>query len=169
MNNGSSSSAGRVQLLFEFHSARKFTSLTLHLARAPVSDIKSSGLTACLVNLAVDNGNYLGKTLRHLVPDNNVEPIYNITVDLKGRIAKFLQLELQFNSRWLLVSEVTFQSELSDFNVTDQLDYSDDEVDIDQSAVASHNPAEEEGPEIPIIDDEGDMVDDSFEEISTGK
>lgn len=113
MNNGSSS--GRVELLFEFHSAREFTSLTLHLARAPNNDAgvnKSTGLTACLVNFGLDSGtNYLGKSVRHVVQQETAsEPIYNVTVDLKGRVARFLQLQLQFNSQWLLISEVTFQS-----------------------------------------------------------
>ena len=187
MNNGS---YGRVQLVFEFHSPREFTGLTLHLARAPTDTTfnnKSStaGLTACLVNFAIDSGNYLGKSVRCLgiqqeQPD---QAIYNVSVDLKHRVGRFLQIQLEFNSQWLLISEVTFQSgscagflsliavadliwqlELSDGNVTE--DYTSDAFG-DETAVAE-NPSEEEGPEIPIVDD-GEIVDDSFEEISTGK
>lgn len=117
MNNGSRN-AGRVELVFEFHSARVLNSLTLHLARAPVdyyaaSANQSKGLTACLVNFGLESGNYLGKSIRWTPPaqqPETSEPIYNVTVDLKGRVARFLQIQLQFNSQWLLISEVTFQS-----------------------------------------------------------
>lgn len=122
MNNGSSArDSGRVELVFEFHSARQLNSLTLHLARAPVasdswSANKSTGLTSCLLNFGLDSsGNYLGKSIRYgqselMAGQHSSEPIYNVTIDLKGRLARFLQLQLQFNSQWLLISEVTFQS-----------------------------------------------------------
>lgn len=125
MNNGSSArDSGRVELVFEFHSARQLNSLTLHLARAPVgagdswSANKSTGLTSCLLNFGLDStsGNYLGKSIRYGQSElmagqqHPLEPIYNVTIDLKGRLARFLQLQLQFNSQWLLISEVTFQS-----------------------------------------------------------
>lgn len=39
---------------------------------------------------------------------------------------------------------------------------------LSDESIPVENPSEEEGPEIPMIDD-GEIVDDSFEEISTGK
>lgn len=107
MNNGSSSS--RIELLFEFHTAREFTSLTLHTARRA----KEDRLTGVVVNFALESGNYLGKSIRVAPPaEQNPSSLgpYNVTVDLKKRVGRFLQLRLDFTGQWLLLSEVTFQS-----------------------------------------------------------
>ena len=111
-----------MELVFEFHSTREFAGLTLHLARPPPSTEQAhnksaaAGLLSCIVHFALDSGNYLGKSIRYVVvAANNQEqqqqqPIYNVTVDLKGRIGRFLQLQLDFAGSWLLLSEVTFHS-----------------------------------------------------------
>ena len=175
MNNGSN---GGVELFFEFHTPREFTSLTLHLARGVATSDSTNnnktkrGLTGCLVNFAVTRGNHLGKVVR-FVHDEEQETssIYNVTVDLKRRIGRFLKLELQFNSQWLLMSEVTFQSTLHDPNVTSTQQQQQQQDDDDDDAVDAHRKPSE-GPEIPIIDDGSSNMDDEddddiFEEIST--
>lgn len=110
MNNGSSSTR-RVELLFEFHSAREFTSLTLHLARRAKEDI---GLTEAIVNLALESGNYLGKSVRFTSqPEQQQQQqpgVYNVTIDLKKRVGRFVQLQMDFTDQWLLLSEVSFES-----------------------------------------------------------
>lgn len=175
MNNGSNGE-GKVELFFEFHTPREFTSLTLHLARGVATSDSTNnnnnnktkkGLTGCLVNFAVTTGHYLGKVVRfvHHEEQETTTSIYNVSVDLKRRIGRYLKLELEFNSQWLLMSEVTFQSTLHDPNVTStQQEQQEDDED-------GHQPSE--GPEIPIIDDgssnmdDEDDDDDIFEEIST--
>lgn len=112
MNNGS----GRVQLLFEFHSAREFNSLTLQLAKRASND-NSSSLTSAVINFALENGNYLGKSVRYAQISDGQQHLpaaaagpYNVTIDLKKRVGRFVQLQLDYTSQWLLLSEVTFQS-----------------------------------------------------------
>ena len=107
MNNGS----GRVQLLFEFHSAREFNSLTLQLAKRASND-NSSSLTSAVINFALENGNYLGKSVRsgQISDGHHLPGLYNVTIDLKKRVGRFVQLQLDYTSQWLLLSEVTFQS-----------------------------------------------------------
>jgi hypothetical protein len=195
MNNGSSSlsSTGKVQLVFEFHTARQFTGLTLHLARPPASDssapptannnktIKSrGGLAGCLVHFAVHRANYLGKVVRApIIPNTQQQQpqqqaaIYDVAVDLKGRVGRYLKLELEFDGQWLLMSEVSFQSIPHDGNVTahsPEAEEEEEEEEEEEDAMDA-NPSEEEGPEIPIIDDSDggshDDDDDIFEEIST--
>lgn len=61
-------------------------------------------------------------------------------------------------------------AELSDGNITDSSDYATDEDETDSDVMGgSVNPSLQEGPEIPIVDDEGvDEEDHSFHGISTG-
>lgn len=193
MNNGSSAADGRVHLFFEFHSAREFTSVTLHLAKEPTSananataTATATGLTACLVHFALDKDNYnAGKAVRPSLDALTSATIQKVTIDLKRRVGRYLQLQLQFNSRWLLMSEVTFHSSEANITTTTttagQRQGGDDAVrfgnEADQSQTDQKDavdPALEQGPEIAIIDgdDDGDMDidvdDDSFEEsIST--
>ncbi|KAI9553288.1 putative epithelial discoidin domain-containing receptor 1-like [Daphnia sinensis] len=175
MNNGSSAANGRVQLLFEFHSAREFTSVTLHLAKEPTTTTKNgngngtiTGLTACLVHFGLDKNNVSAKTVRPTLDVSAASAIRSVTIDLKRRVGRYVQLQLEFNSRWLLMSEVTFQS--SDVNATQNDDGTP--LDDDESQTDVVNPSLEQGPDIAIIDDDDDMdidmEDDNFEEsIST--
>lgn len=117
MNNGSA--AGRVELVFAFHSPREFTGLTMHLAR-PARSINAPGadgideLKSCQVNFALEKENYIGKSVRFSAPQSAERPtFYNVTVDLKKRVGRYLQVQLEFTGQWLLMSEVTFHSRKS--------------------------------------------------------
>ena len=100
-----------MEILLEFHSAREFASVTLHAARRARGDT----VTAVVVNFALESGNYLGKSIRSAAaaatgqPSSDLGP-YNVTVDLKKRVGRFVQIQLDFTGEWLLLSEVAFQS-----------------------------------------------------------
>lgn len=111
MNNGSG--AGRVELLFAFHSAREFAGLTLHLARPArhqAAGSVASELTACTVDFALDKDNYVGKSVRYPVHQSTLSALYNVTVDLRRRAGRYLRVRLEFSGQWLLMSEITFHS-----------------------------------------------------------
>lgn len=182
MNNATTT--GRVELIFEFHTAREFSQVSLHVGR-PAATTQQSTLNQVLVSFALDKGNYSGKMIRSNATTGNSN-IYNVTVDLKKRVGRDVRLQLDFAGQWLLLSEITFQSQFTDSNVTDADDDSGPSDHIgsvesnreqhleptDQTALVNGgepNPSDDQGPDIPLPDD-GDADDaGEIEEISTGK
>lgn len=165
MNNATN---GRLELVFEFHSAREFNEVSLHVGR--------QGLNQVTANFAVDKDNYLGKSIRmNATAGSSSSTIYNVTLDLKKRVGRFVRLQLDFNGPWLLLSEITFQSQSSDANATDPQDYNQSEEEEEEELVDHHqvadniNPSDQQGPEIALPDDNNNNEDSDIEEISTGK
>jgi len=190
MNNAT---IGRVELVFEFHTAREFSQVSLHVGRpAAAAAATSQALSQVMASFALDKGNYSGKTIRTNVTASTNSNIYNVTVDLKKRVGRFVRLQLDFAGPWLLLSEITFQSQFSASNVTDADDSSSSssssdhhfggsvsesnnqqEERTDQTPIngsAEPNPSDDQGPDIPLPDDNDDADDaGDIEEISTGK
>jgi len=144
---------GRLEILFEFHTARQFQSLTFYLGRTRLAQSKNSGLNSCTVNFASEGSSaWAGKAIRTDVGSvGGVGAVYNVTIDLRRRVGRWLNVELEFNSTWLLLSEVTFNSDTADVNTTEDYSFVDD-----------HSADEEEGPEIVFNEDD-------FQEISTAE
>jgi len=150
---------GRLEILFEFLTGRQFQSLTLHLGRAP-SQSKYSGVTSCTVNFAGEGPTvWTGKVIRmdpstvHNVSGGGGGSVamttYNVTIDLRRRVGRWLKLDIEFNSTWLLLSEISIDSDAADGNAT-----------VDYNFIDDHSADEEEGPEIAFEEDD-------FQEIST--
>ena len=70
------------------------------------------GLNSCTVNFASEGSSaWAGKAIRTDVGSvGGVGAVYNVTIDLRRRVGRWLNVELEFNSTWLLLSEVTFNS-----------------------------------------------------------
>lgn len=65
------------------------------------------------------------------MPDNVLEVARNVSIHLHGRVAKYVKLHLFFANKWIMLSEVTFESEvLFDANLTEemQLEMNDEEI-----------------------------------------
>ena len=186
MNNAT---LGRVELVFEFHTAREFSQVSLHVGRPAAAAATSQPLSQVMASFALDKGNYSVKTIRTNVTASTNSNIYNVTVDLKKRVGRFVRLQLDFAGPWLLLSEITFQSQFSDSNVTDADDNSSSsssdhhfggsvsesnnqhEEPTDQTPIngSEPNPSDDQGPDIPLPDDNDADDAGDIEEISTGK
>jgi hypothetical protein len=60
---------------------------------------------------SLDGDRYQPNPIRETVPaDRARESARNITVQLRGRPAKFIKLRLSFADKWILLSEVSFES-----------------------------------------------------------
>lgn len=45
-----------------------------------------------------------------IVPDRSRESARNVTVQLRGRSGKFVKIRLYFANKWILLSEIAFES-----------------------------------------------------------
>lgn len=67
------------------------------------------------------------------MPDKALEMARNVSIHLHGRAGKFVKMHLYFANKWIMLSEVTFESDvLYDGNYTEELrlDAFDDEDDF---------------------------------------
>ena len=68
-------------------------------------------MARCSVNLVTETGAESGKPIRCPPTDSSAVPaVHNVTVDLKGRLAKQIKLSIEFEGQWLLINEITFES-----------------------------------------------------------
>ncbi|KAJ3661411.1 hypothetical protein Zmor_005806 [Zophobas morio] len=79
---------------------------------------------------------YNGPTLSYsYMPDRVLENARNVSINLHQRLARFIKLRLFFADRWMMLSEVAFDSVPVAFNISEEetLDLSENEVVISSS------------------------------------
>ena len=101
------------RILFKFDNIRNFSLCTLYVNNAPTQRIELYRLIRFKFSLnGVDfESNVVESTLNRDLNMNMARPIL---VPLKYISAKFVMIEIYFHSKWLLISEITFDSELVD-------------------------------------------------------
>ncbi|KAL3275362.1 hypothetical protein HHI36_020129, partial [Cryptolaemus montrouzieri] len=100
---------GFVDLLFAFDQLRNFSSVNLY-----TNNFFSKGVqvfSKAKLIFSVGGLFYNGPTLSFsYMPDNVLENARNVSINLKGRIGRFIKMRLFFADRWIMLSEVTFES-----------------------------------------------------------
>lgn len=65
------------------------------------------------------------------MPDKVMEVARNVSIHLHGRAAKFVKMHLYFANKWIMLSEITFESDVvfeGNFTEELELDAVDDDV-----------------------------------------
>jgi discoidin domain receptor family protein 2 len=105
-----------VTLIFEFKILREFDHVTLTSNNLPQSG--ATPFTQMLAYFSVEGKKFhpkYVKTVNKMSAESaKAEGPVNITQSLDGRIGRFVKLELYFENKWLLLSEVRFASRESD-------------------------------------------------------
>jgi discoidin domain receptor family member 2 len=119
-------SAPAVEMSFRFDGLRNFTSVTLHCNNMYSRDVRvfrsahpavsRDGITFTPVEPYVtapvtepSGGGRSGAT--------SPEAVRDVTVPLHGAIGRYVRLKLEFNARWMLISEVEFNSGIDSANI----------------------------------------------------
>ena len=96
-------------LTFEFDSHRNFTSLGFHVNNYFTNNVEIA--VAVEVWFSIRNGHYSSRSVYTQVrPDNDHQDARWVTVSLGNRVAQWLKVKLYHRGRWILISEVTFES-----------------------------------------------------------
>ncbi|CAM1292183.1 DDR2 (predicted) [Pycnogonum litorale] len=98
-----------LQLIFEFDGVRNFSSVTIHVSNA----FKYGVMIFSEVNIRFSIGGRYYNTnpiTYNYMPDTFIENSRNVTIKLKHNIGRYVQMTFTFASRWLLLSEISFQS-----------------------------------------------------------
>ncbi|XP_073975578.1 discoidin domain-containing receptor 2 isoform X4 [Rhodnius prolixus] len=119
--NDSFSTSGRpVEIVFEFDTLRNFSAMYLHTNNLYSKDVQVFSLAK--VYLSVGGKLFSGEPIHApYMPDVIMENARNVTIKLHHTIGRFLKLQLYFASRWILVSEVSFDSVVVPGNITEEI------------------------------------------------
>lgn len=114
-----SASGQSVEILFEFDVVRNFSAVHLHTNNLFSMDVQV--FSHAKVFFGVDNNVFNGEAVHFsYMPDLVLEHARNVTIKLHHRIGKWVKLQLYFASRWILLSEVSFDSKPATNNSTER-------------------------------------------------
>ncbi|XP_058790523.1 discoidin domain-containing receptor 2 isoform X2 [Phymastichus coffea] len=132
-----------VEITFEFDYTRNFTAMHLHTNNFFSRDVQV--FSHAKVYFSNDNTQFNGEPVHFsYVPDLMFEQARNVTIKLHSRSGRFVRLQLYFAARWIMLSEVIFDSVVSDWNnSTEEEDVKVKNVTTLTTVIPSHNT---EGP-----------------------
>ena len=96
-------------LTFEFGQRQEFTSVTLTTFWQ--ADLGVQPFSQMLAYFSADGLHYHSQYVKVVNKEQPPQPRQNITLSLASRVGRFVRLELYFDGKWLLLSEVTFHSQ----------------------------------------------------------
>ncbi|XP_017777041.1 PREDICTED: discoidin domain-containing receptor 2-like [Nicrophorus vespilloides] len=108
-----------IEMIFKFDQIRNFSAVHLF-----TNNFFSKGVqvfTKAKVMFSIGGKYYNGRTISYsYMPDRVLENARNVTIHLHHQLARFIKLRLFFADRWLMLSEVSFDSVPVAANVTEE-------------------------------------------------
>ena len=100
---------GPVEILFKFNTFRNFSSVMLHCNNYYTKDNRVFKTAVIYYSIG---GKYFKqkKDKFYFIRDTVVEYARNVYIKLDNIIARYIKLQLYFDSKWVLISEVQFES-----------------------------------------------------------
>nr|XP_034183281.1 discoidin domain-containing receptor 2-like [Osmia lignaria]XP_034183368.1 discoidin domain-containing receptor 2-like [Osmia lignaria] len=146
--NDTPSMLGRpVEITFEFDYSRNFTAIHLHMNNFFTKDVQV--FSYAKVYLGAGANQFNGEPVHFsYIPDLVLEQARDVTIKLHSRAGRFLKLQLYFAARWIMLSEVIFESVISEWNNTE------DEEARNKSAIVSATGSPYQNNEGPLQRDE---------------
>ncbi|XP_014243467.1 discoidin domain-containing receptor 2-like isoform X3 [Cimex lectularius] len=108
-----------VEIVFEFDTLRNFSAMYIHMNNAYTKEVQVFSLAK--VYMSVGGKLFSGKPIEYsYMPDTVMEHARNVTIKLHHMAGKFLKLQLYFEHRWMMISEVSFDSVILPINMTEE-------------------------------------------------
>ncbi|XP_015523678.2 discoidin domain-containing receptor 2 [Neodiprion lecontei] len=107
-----------VELTFEFYEVRGFENCTIHAAHIPSRNIEV--FSTAYVWFSFDGKQYHQTSEKLEVNEDVKSTTRSVSISLQSRIGRFVKIELVPKAKWLLVSEVTFDSVPASRNLSDE-------------------------------------------------
>ncbi|KAG7313144.1 hypothetical protein JYU34_000233 [Plutella xylostella] len=107
-------------LLFEFDRVREFSALHLYCNNRFMRDVQV--FSEAIVTFSIGGRHFQDEPIRYQHPEDHIfESSRNVTINLHHRIGRWVRVELRFAARWILVSEVVFDSDVAQGNYTPEI------------------------------------------------
>ncbi|XP_043477764.1 discoidin domain-containing receptor 2-like isoform X1 [Leptopilina heterotoma] len=98
----------KVEIIFEFNDFREFENCTIHVAHVPKKEVEV--FSSALVWFSFDGLQYQSNPEKIEVTEEIKTSSISVSIPLLSRVAKFIKLELKQKSKWLMISEVNFET-----------------------------------------------------------
>lgn len=103
---------GFIRIIFQFDTIRQINRMTIHTNNLFSKDIfifKTARVSFAMMN---NEKNYYNTVIYQHIRDDIFEIPRPVLIELNNQIGKFVRLDLYFDSKWLLISEITFDSQI---------------------------------------------------------
>nr|XP_024218866.1 discoidin domain-containing receptor 2 isoform X2 [Halyomorpha halys] len=108
-----------LEMVFEFDRLRNFSAMYLHTNN--IYSQKVQVFSAAKIYMSVGGRMYSGAPIHSsYIPDVVLEHARNVTVKLHHMVGRFIKLQLYFASKWLMISEVSFDSVIVPENISEE-------------------------------------------------
>ncbi|XP_062610234.1 discoidin domain-containing receptor 2-like isoform X3 [Saccostrea cucullata] len=109
-----------IEIVFKFDAVRNFTRLNIHCNNFYDKDVRIFRMAH--VYFSVSGIYYQPNYIEYEFDrDSWMEYARTIPIHLENRVGKYVKVQLFFDSKWMLISEVSFISEITKANVTMEL------------------------------------------------
>ncbi|XP_011263344.2 epithelial discoidin domain-containing receptor 1 isoform X1 [Camponotus floridanus] len=106
-----------VEIKFEFDKVREFSAVHIYCNNEFTRGVQVFSQVDTL--FSIGGKYYTGEPITYTYMEDKIfETSRNITIKLHHRVGKFVKLRLHFSDRWIMVSEVTFDSDIAHGNFT---------------------------------------------------
>ncbi|KAG7197509.1 hypothetical protein KM043_007188 [Ampulex compressa] len=106
-----------VEIKFEFDKIREFSAVHVYCNNHFTKDVQIFSQADIL--FSIGGKYYTGEPITYTYMEDRIfENSRNITIKLHHRIGKFVKLRLHFSDRWIMVSEIIFDSDVAHGNFT---------------------------------------------------
>lgn len=107
--NDTSHGDGPVEIKFQFEAVRNFSSVTINCNNYFSKNVRV--FKKALVYFSIGGKYFFGDPVKYeFEPDKVIEYNHEVTIDLKHNIGKFVKLKFFFDSKWIMISEIEFDS-----------------------------------------------------------
>ncbi|XP_051161708.1 discoidin domain-containing receptor tyrosine kinase B-like [Leptopilina boulardi] len=106
-----------IEIKFEFDNVREFSAVHIYCNNQFTKDVRVFSQVDIL--FSIGGKYYPGEPITYTYMEDNIfETPHNISVKLHHRVGKFVKLKLHFAAKWIMVSEVNFDSDVAHGNFT---------------------------------------------------
>ncbi|XP_043585746.1 discoidin domain-containing receptor 2-like isoform X2 [Bombus pyrosoma] len=106
-----------VEIKFEFDKVREFSAIHIYCNNQFTKDVQIFSQVDIL--FSIGGKYYTGEPITYTYMEDKIfESSRNITIKLHHRVGKYVKLRLHFSDRWIMISEVTFDSDVAHGNFT---------------------------------------------------
>ena len=142
-----------VEILFEFDVVREFHGVHVFTNNQFTRDV--SVFKEARVLFSIGGKIFNSDPVFHLPMDDQIfEEPRNVTAKLHRRVAKFIKLQLFFRSKWIMISEVSFDSSVARGNYTPEVEAAEAAAPSDNnnkvSDVKSSSDMQQDNPSVVV-------------------
>lgn len=138
-------SGNPLEIKFEFDNVREFSAIHIYCSNQFTKEIQI--FSEVSVMFSIGGRYYTGDPIVYSYMEDKIfEQPRNVTIKLHHRIGKFVKLKFSFASKWIMISEVTFDSDIAHGNFTPETPPTTEAPRLRDRTLTRDNPLQAEVP-----------------------